>query len=80
MLKFEKKIRRQKVNITKDEIESLLGAKKNVALEANTEVKRDTPAGILFMSRNQNAGQIQNMIISNNIVRTFHFTFWYLKM
>lgn len=55
------------INITKDKIESLLGANKGVALEANAEGKSDTPAGILFTSRNQNAGQILNIIISNKL-------------
>ena len=45
----------------------MLGANKDVALEANAEGKPDTPAGILFMSRNQNAGQIHNIIANNKL-------------
>jgi len=52
-------IYRRNMNITKDKIESLLGANKDIAVEAN--------AGILFMSRNQNAGQIHNIIRSNKL-------------
>lgn len=52
------------MNITKDKIESLVGANKDVALEANAEGRSDTPAGMLFMSRNQNAGQIHNILRS----------------
>lgn len=41
---------REHINITKDKIECLLGDKKDVALEANTEVKRDTPAGTYIVN------------------------------
>jgi hypothetical protein len=58
---------REHINITKDKIESLLVASKDVALQVNTEGKPDTPAGILFMSRHQNAGQIHNIIITNKL-------------
>jgi hypothetical protein len=57
------------INITKDKIESLLGANRDIALEANAEGKPDTPAGILFMSRKQNAGQIHNIILSNKLYK-----------
>ena len=55
------------INITKDKIKFLLGAITHVALEANAEGKPGTPTGILFRSRNQNAGQIHNIIISNEL-------------
>jgi len=45
----------------------LLGANKDVAVEANADGKPNTAAGILFMSRNQNSGQILNIIRSNKL-------------
>jgi len=45
----------------------LLGANRDVALEANAEGKSDTPADMLFTSRNQNAGQIRNIIRNNKL-------------
>jgi hypothetical protein len=56
-----------KFNITKDKLESLLGANKDVAAEANAVGKQDISADILFVSRNQNAGQIRNIIINNKL-------------
>jgi hypothetical protein len=58
---------RERTHITKGKLESLLGASKFVALEVNTEGKPDTPAGLLFMSRRQNAGQSHNIIITNKL-------------
>ena len=56
-----------KINITKDKVESLLDSNKDVAAEANAEGKPVTPAGMLVVSRDQHAGQIHNIIISNKL-------------
>jgi hypothetical protein len=55
------------INVTEDKIESLLGANRDVALEANAEGKPDALTGILFVSRKRHAGQIHNTIISNKL-------------
>jgi hypothetical protein len=55
------------INITTDKIESLLGANKDVAAEANAEGKPVTPVGMLLVSRDQHAGKIHNIIISNKL-------------
>jgi hypothetical protein len=55
------------INITKDKIESLLGANKDDAAEANAEGKPVTPAGMSLVSRDQHAGQIRNIIVSNKL-------------